>query len=118
MLTALNLARQTIRPGTQSKSVLNKDVLTSIEFLKPAFIEQAQTRPAMVSHVATLEKMQLADRLWLTDCDDCMRQLYNELWRQLTPVALPSQSNSEYRSTNPMVEAYSEHLLNSAEEQP
>ena len=118
LLTALNLARQTIRPGTQSKSVLNKDVLTSIEFLKPAFIEQAQTRPAMVSHVATLEKMQLADRLWLTDCDDCMRQLYNELWRQLTPVALPSQSNSEYRSTNPMVEAYSEHLLNSAEEQP
>ncbi|MDG6098357.1 DUF4175 domain-containing protein [Alteromonas sp. ZYF713] len=118
LLTAFNRARQAINTGIQTKSELNKDMLASIEFLKPAFIEQAQTRPAMVSHVATLEKMQLADRLWLSDCDDCMRQLYNELWRQLTPVAIPGQSNSEYRTANPMVEAYSKYLLNSAGEQP
>lgn len=119
LLNALNRTRQTvISDNKRAEVALGSELLASIEFLKPAFIEQAQTRPAMVSHVATLEKMQLAERLWVSDCSDCMIRLYNELWQQLEPLAIPGQSNSDHRHVNPMVKAYSEHLLNAYKEQP
>ncbi|OFI36112.1 hypothetical protein BFC17_10395 [Alteromonas lipolytica] len=118
LLNALNQARQTIATEKHAELALDSDLSASIEFLKPAFIEQAQTRPAMVSHVATLEKMQLAGSLWVSDCGECMSRLYNELWQQLAPLAIPGQSNSGYRPVNPMVKAYSEHLLITDKEQP
>ncbi len=118
LLNVLNQARQTIASEKHAEVALDSDIVDSIEFLKPAFIEQAQNRPAMVSHVAALEKMQLANRLWVRDCGECMIRLYNELWQQLEPLAIPGQSNSGYRPVNPMVKAYSEHLFNSDKAQP
>ena len=83
-----------------------------IEDVKAQLIKQSETRPAMMSYVSTLEKMQLANNLVLIDCELCVTQLKNELWRQLpAPVAQPMLEKTSYTNTHPTVEQYATYLL-------
>ena len=54
--------------------------------VKTVFTEKLSTRPALIEFVATIEKLLLANKLTLIECDSCVIKLRNKIW-QIMPEA-------------------------------
>ncbi|GAA0858461.1 hypothetical protein [Aliiglaciecola litoralis] len=95
----------------QFSGELTKGSLQQIERVKQYYIKQAQTRPAMMHYVTSLQQIQQQQSLLITDCRDCLVDLYAELWRQLpAPIAAPAQIRLNYSPSRTDVHEYETYL--------
>ena len=71
----------------------------------------AQTRPALMRHVATLQQIQLQKSVNIDNCESCVESLYRELWRQLpAAVAQPASQQLPYSRNDASIEYYQQFL--------
>ena len=69
-------------------------------------------RPGLVEFVAILERILLAESLYIADCDNCIKQLKSKLWQLLqSPVAKASVSRKAYLSNDQLMQQYQQFLL-------
>lgn len=77
-----------------------------------------QQRPDMIKYVAILQRLQQANSLNLSDCEDCLQQLTQALWRLLPePVAKPIPRREAYLNQQQSIKAYAEFLPQSPRSQ-
>lgn len=90
---------------------LSSQQLMHIERLKTRLIAQAQQQPELIRLVATLERIQLVQRLGLPDCNDCVPELLKALWQRLpAPVPEPVSRQEKYQDKQSSVVQYSRFL--------
>ncbi|GAA5140405.1 hypothetical protein [Thalassotalea piscium] len=62
--------------------------------VKALFNQQVSTRPALIEFVATIEKILLGNRIYLTDCQACIVKLRDKIWQLMpSPKAVISTVN-------------------------
>lgn len=68
-------------------------------------------RPSLIKSVATIEKMIIANSLYLDDCPKCVNNLTSKLWQMLpTELAQPSSNKATYSKQNLLYQQYGEFL--------
>ncbi|GHF19164.1 membrane protein [Kordiimonas sediminis] len=78
-------------------ALLSEQTRQTLTDLKDYFLQAAQDRPALITHVATLEKLIATRSLALADCDDCVTGIQRTLWHLLKdPIAQPSVGQQYY----------------------
>ena len=106
--------------GSEISSVNKTDVFSSeqrlvINSVKQLLQNKLVERPVLISDIATLERILLADSLRLKDCDNCVEKLKNKLWQLLDkPIALPNVRQAIYLYNDTLINQYNELLLKSS----
>lgn len=97
---------------TQSNAKqLNEKQLQHIQQVKRQLMAKVQKEQDIIRQVATLERIQLAQSLQLDNCERCVDELYNVVWRTLpAPVALPVQRQEDYSDVQPSVIQFSQRV--------
>lgn len=106
----LSLAKTKGHANT-SRPVLNAEMLTIVQSVKQALTEMAVERPALVSSLATVERILLKQSLTLNQCDNCLESLMAKLV-QLLPAAtaVPSQQRQKVLDAEPLLKNYGQFL--------
>ena len=76
-------------------------------------IQQVQIEPALIRHVATLEQLQLSQKLLVPDCERCIPSLLSALWDALpSAVPEPISRQERFQDSQQSVIRYSQFLKN------
>lgn len=111
LLALLNTINTNSNAMSLPEREINPQQLAMLTRIKERWMEMAQTRPALIKHVTSLQRMQITKRVALPQCSSCVTSLYNELWRQLpNPIAVPYAPRPLYSTQNSAVEGYLEFL--------
>ncbi|MFT2090249.1 hypothetical protein [Paraglaciecola sp. 2405UD69-4] len=97
--------------STTSVTPINAKQLEDIALIKGHFSEQLDTSPTDIAFIATLEKMNLAKALPLSNCEQCLKTLAAKLWQALPQAtAEPANQLTHYSIANPSLKKYAEFL--------
>ncbi|MCW8879444.1 MAG: hypothetical protein OQJ89_07720 [Kangiellaceae bacterium] len=74
-----------------SKKLLSKEDREHLKALSKLMLQLSETRPALISHAATVEKILTFGNTRLTACGNCIEKLNQKLWQLMSnPVSRPS----------------------------
>jgi len=79
--------------------------------LRQRLLELAKTRPVLIKYAATLERILIAQKLVLNDCQACVSQLSDKLWQLLPrPMSLPLVRTQTNLLNNSEINSYLERV--------
>lgn len=79
--------------------------------LKARLAELAQSRPALIHYVLNTEKILIANKPQVADCDDCVSTLSAKLWQLIEmPVSEPIKRESEYLDGDKLMSDFARQL--------
>lgn len=100
----LNLLSHT---ATKQTTELTQLQLNNLNLVKNYFTEQLANSPEDIVFIATLEKISLAAKLPIQNCNQCLTDLRAKLWQAIpAPIAEPASYSKSYLLNNPTVQQY------------
>lgn len=90
---------------------LNSDDIFLVQQAKSALADMVEERPALISALASVERILLTESLDLPHCDNCVQQLMSKL-EQLIPnaIAVPVYPSKNVVDKEPLMKSYSQFL--------
>jgi len=87
----------------------------SLSRLSLEFTKWSQSRPVLIRHAASLEKLSLAGQLRFDDCDSCLQELQRAVWQQITEDAGQLvRRNAVWHNDDQMIKSYQQRLKQEA----
>lgn len=95
------------------ESILNKEQREQLTLLSREFTNWSQQRAFLIRHAATLEKLSLAGRLTLDDCETCLEDLETAIWNLIDEGSGQlHHRNTVWSSDDGLVKSYQQLLDN------
>ncbi len=94
-----------------SNQTLTADMRMLLSEASKRFVELSQSRPALIKHAATLEKILLADRMVISNCNDCVPALTSTLWKMIhAPLSAPRSRGGHYLGSDLLARSFRERI--------
>ncbi|MGS2719685.1 hypothetical protein [Paraglaciecola aestuariivivens] len=86
---------------------LNDTDLAVIQKIKDYFTQSLEASPEYIKLIASLQKIQSTQSFTLKNCDKCIKELQQTLWRLLpAPIAMPVKQKKAYSLQNQILQNY------------
>lgn len=96
---------------TANETPLTPSQKTHLLLAKKTIEKLINERPSLITSLATVEKLILADRLFIADCQQCVLNLQSKIWQVLSPeIASPALKKRRFLPQNNLVQQYGTFL--------